>query len=144
VASPIARWLANALILAAALSLVLLGLAINIQLSDTRKLIAEGQQVEGTVTELVAARRSTAYSYGYAYSVGPHRFTQEKRSVPYARRDELRAGTKIRVWHDRADPKRATTEAELAEQESWGNRFVFPLIGVVLLAWGVRRIFTSR
>jgi hypothetical protein len=100
--------------------------------------------VEGIVTELVAARRSTAYTYGYTYSAGDSRLAQTKRSVPYGEREGLRPGTKIRVWYDAAKPERATTQAELNEQESWANRLVFPLIGAALVAWALLRLFRRK
>lgn len=138
------RWLATGLIFLVGLCLLFLGFAINYQLSQTRNLIAEGRQTQGTVIELVAPRRSTAYTYGYTYTPGTSLLTQTKRSISFSERHEVQPGTKIRVWYDPAKPERATTQAELNDQESWANRFVFPLIGAALVAWALLRIFRRK
>ena len=142
--SPIMRWLATVLILLAGLFILLLALGAHLGLVEARKLVAEGRQTEGTVSELVAAKGSTDYRYGYTYSVGTSRLMRTNQSIPFGEKDKLRPGTKIRVWYDPANPEHATAQAELAEQESWGNRIVFPLIGAALIGWGVARIFRRK
>lgn len=139
------RWLGTGLIFLAGLVLLVLAAGAHLQLLEARKLIASGRQVQGTVTAVGTPRRSTASRYSYSYPVGKAMgYSRVERSIPYAMRDSLGRGSKIAVWFDPANPAAATTTAELAEHESWGNRLFFPLTGIALLGWAIARIVRSR
>ena len=138
------RWLGTALIFLAGLFMLLLALGAHLELVEARRLIAGGRQAEATVTEVGAPRRSTAYRYSYAYSVGNARYARSDRSIPYGLRDSVRPRSRIAVWYDPAKPALATTTAELAEHESWANRLFFPVAGLALLGWAIARIVRAR
>ena len=139
-AARIGRWAANLAIVAAALFFLVLGAGNHLQLVEARELVEAGTPVEGVVTERISRRKSNSYDFHYRYSVGGREYAALRRSGPYSMRDELAPGSKIRVWHDRAEPSRSTTRAELAELESIPNRLFFPLAGVALLAWAIQRM----
>jgi len=134
------RKLGTAAILVAGLFFLLLALGQNLQLLAARELVAAGTRAEATVTAMGAPRRSTAYRYTYSYRVGGTEHVRADRSIPYGQRESLKPGTKIEVWYDPKRPEVATSAAELAEHESVPNRLFLPLIGAVLLGWGLARI----
>lgn len=134
------RWLATSLILAVGLFVLLLALGSHLQLDEARKLMAQGRQAEGTVTEAYTVRRGSASAYSYIYAVGSTNYSKSKRSIARSERARVPAGTKIPVWYDLAQPERATTRAEIAEMEDLGNRVIFPLIGLLLIGWAIARI----
>lgn len=138
------RWLLTASIFAFAALFALLGLGAHLSLGDARRLAESGTRAEATVTELVAAKRSTAYRVSYRYAAAGRTLDATKRSIPYAMREELRPGARIPVWYDPSQPERSTTRAELAEMEGWPNRIFFPAVAIALLAWGVIRARKRR
>ncbi len=138
------RWLLTASIFAFAALFALLGLGAHLALGDARRLAESGTQAEATVTELVAAKRSTAYRVSYRYDAAGRSLEASKRSIPYGMRGELRPGAKIPVWYEPAQPGRSTTRAEVAELERWPNRIFFPVAAIALLAWGVIRTRKRR
>ena len=137
----ILRWLGTLLILAVGLFFLLLALGAHLQLLEARKLMSQGRQAEGTVTEARGGgKRSTSYYFSYEFPAGAVSYAGKNRSIAYGDFTQMRSGGKIQVWYDAAHPERSITAAELAEHESWANRLFFPLLGLALIGWGTARI----
>jgi hypothetical protein len=132
------RLAATILIALAGLLFALLALGNELRLADMRTLMESGAQAEGTVTEQLGAKKSNAKAYSYKYRVGEREWTATRRDIPYAAR-ELPIGSRVPVRYDPTNPERSITPAELEEAHGWGNRILFPLITVALIAWAVRR-----
>lgn len=137
----ILRWLATALIVAGALLCLLLALGSHLLLLEARDLMAQGRQVEGTVTETrTGGRRSTRYSFSYAYPAGSVRYAKANRTIAYRDYARMRRGQTIAVWYDPANPERSITVAEMADYESLANRLFFLLAGLAFLVWAITRV----
>ncbi len=137
------RWASTILILLAGLFVLLLAFAISLDRDGQRRLWAEGAMAEGTVTGVTGTKGTHSKYYSYAFSAGGHEQTRTRRHIPWSARNTP-IGSKVAVRYDPKDPSRSITQAELDESESWGNRFVFPLIGALLVAWALLRIFRPR
>lgn len=141
----IVRWLATALILLGGLLCLLLALGAHLQLLEARKLMSQGQQVEGTVTERRAGgRRSSRYSFSYTYPAGNIAHTKANLTIGYRTYTRLSSGQTIPVWYDPTDPERSITAPELADYESLANRLFFPAAALALLVWAIRRMLRGR
>jgi len=139
--SKLLNWLGTLLIVAIGLFALLLALGAHLQLLEARKLMSQGRQTEGMVTEAHGGgKRSTSYYFSYEFPAGNVKHARKNRSIAYGDYTQMRPGTRIQVWYDPANPERSITTPELAEHESWANRLFFPLVGLALLGWGVARI----
>lgn len=136
----ILRWVVTASILLFGSLFLVLGLGMHLQLLEARRLVQEGAQAQATVTESGTARRSTATRITYEFSAAGRTYTARDRSIPFAARKSLPAGASVRVWHDRTNPAKSVTVAELDEMEAPGNRAFFPLAGIALIAWAILRM----
>ena len=135
------RWLVTSLGVAGALLCLLLALGAHLQLVATRTLMSQGRPVEGAVTGTWAGgRRSSRHDFSYAYLAGNVRHVKDHRMIRYRDYVALDSGHAITVRYDPADPDRSITAPELADAESWGNRLFFPLIGLALLGWALKRM----
>ncbi|HET6265290.1 MAG TPA: DUF3592 domain-containing protein [Usitatibacter sp.] len=137
------RWLLSIVLIVAGVFFALLGLGIEMQVSQLRGLMASGAQAEGTITEQLGQRKSNAKFYSYRFRAGDREWTAARRDIPYSAR-EIPIGARVPVRYDPANPERSVTPAELEEAEGWGNRLVFPLVAVALLGWGVVRIVRRK
>jgi hypothetical protein len=137
------RWLLSIVLIVAGVFFALLGLGIEMQVSQLRGLMASGAQAEGTITEQLGQRKSNAKFYSYRFRAGDREWTAARRDIPYSAR-EIPIGARVPVRYDPANPERSVTPAELEEAEGWGNRLVFPLVAVALLGWGVMRIVRRK
>ena len=137
------RWLVSIPVLLAGLFVCLLALGSELHLQEHRRLMESGAQAEGTITEQLGARKSNAKFYSYRFRAADREWTASRRDIPYSAR-ELPIGSKVPVRYDPADPARSVTPAELQELEGWGNRFLFPVIGVALVAWAVTLMRARR
>jgi hypothetical protein len=137
------RWLLSIVLIVAGVFFALLGLGIEMQMSQLRGLMASGAQAEGTITEQLGQRKSNAKFYSYRFRAGDREWTAARRDIPYSAR-EIPIGARVPVRYDPANPERSVTPAELEEAEGWGNRLVFPLVAVALLGWGVVRIVRRK
>ena len=138
------RWGITLLVLAAGLVVVARALGLHLELQEARRLMGQGRQVEGAVTETLNMRAGTASAYSYTYAVGASSFTAQQRGIGSDAAQKLRPGSRIVVWHDSAKPERTTTVAEVVHLESWVHRMILPLVGALLIAWALWRIRHSQ
>ena len=139
------RWLGTLLILAAGLFFLLLALGGHLQLLDARKVMAEGQPAEGTVTGLRRGTgKSASYYFSYEFPAGGAMHARKDVGVSYSDYQKLRTGSKILVRHDPENPAKNVTAPEMAEFESVPNRLFLPVAALLLLAWAVARIVRRR
>jgi uncharacterized protein DUF3592 len=139
------RWLGTLLILAAGLFFLLLALGGHLQLLEARKVMAEGQPAEGTVTGLRRGTgKSASYYFSYEFPAGGAMHARKDAGVSYGDYQGLRQGTRIKVWYDPAHPAKSITTPEMAEFESVPNRLFLPAAALLLLGWGVVRIVRRR
>ena len=132
------RWVVTILIFLGGLTAAALALGQHLALTDARRLMADGAQARGTITEQIGARKSNSRYYSYRFNVGNREVTATRRDIPWAAR-ELAMGANVPVRYDPRDPSRSITPAELQEAEGWGNRLLFPILGAVLIAWAALR-----
>lgn len=137
------RWVYTIVILLAGLFVLMLSMAAGLQRGEAQLLWAEGALAEGTVTEILGSKGSTAMYYSYTYSYGGRVQTQSRRNIR-GQAKETPIGSKLTVRYNPKDPSKSITKAELDEMQAWGNRFVFPFIGAALVAWALMRIFRPR
>ena len=137
------RHVYTAVILLAGLCVLVISLAMGLQRDEARRLWAEGAVTEGTVTEILGTKGSNAKFYSYTFPADGRMHTQTRRDIPWSARDTP-VGSRVTVRYDAKSPAKSITQAELEELESWGNRIIFPLIGIALVGWGAARILRRR
>lgn len=137
------RWVYTILLLIAGLFVLMLAFGASLQRGEARRLWTEGAAAEGTVTGILGSKGSNAKFYSYTFPAGGRVQEQVRRDIPWSARNTP-VGSKVAVRYDPKDPAKSVTQFELEESESWGNRFVFPLIGSALVAWALLRIIRPR
>ncbi len=139
------RWLGTLVIFVAGLFFLVLALGGHLQLLDARRVMAEGQSAEGTVTGLRrGAGKSASYYFSYEFPAGGTIHAKKDLGISYGDYHELRRGSRIKVWYDPANPAKSVTTPEMAEFESVPNRLFLPGVALALLGWWVARIVRKR
>jgi uncharacterized protein DUF3592 len=138
-------WLATVVIFLAGLFFAVLALGGHLQLLEARKVMAQGQPVEGTVTGLRRGTgKSASYYFSYEFSAGGATHAKKDAGISYGDFQELRQGRKISVRYDPAHPAHSITAPEMAEFESIPNRLFLPGVALLLLGWWVARLVRRR
>jgi hypothetical protein len=135
--SRLLRALGTLALFVAALFFALLTLGGHLQLLDARRVMAEGQVTQGTVTGLrKGTGKSSSYYFTYEFFAGGAKHAKTDVSVSYDAFHALRNGSKVKVWYDPANPAASATQQERDEFEFWPNRLLLPGITALLLgAW---------
>ena len=143
--SRLLRALGTLAIFVAALFFALLALGAHLQLLDARRVMAEGQVAEGTVNQLrKGTGKSASYYFGYEFPAAGASRSKRDASISYSDYQALRAGSKVRVWYDPANPAVSATRQERDEFESWPNRLFLPGVSALLLGWWIARLVRTR
>ena len=133
------RWIVSILLLAAGVATLMLALGQALALQDSRQLMAAGARADGTITEQAQGRKSIGRFYSYRFRVGDRDWVATHRDIPFSART-IPVGSRVAVRYDPANPAKSITAAELEEAENWGNRLLFPVVGVALIAGAVARM----
>jgi uncharacterized protein DUF3592 len=143
--SKLLGWLATLVIFLAGLFFAVLALGGHLQLLEARKVMAQGQPVEGTVTGLRRGTgKSASYYFSYEFPAAGMMRARKDAGISYSDHHELRQGSKIKVWYDPANPANSVTTPEMAEFESIPNRLFLPGVALLLLGWWVTRLVRRR
>lgn len=143
--SKLLGWLATLVIFLAGLFFAVLALGGHLQLLEARKVMAQGQAIEGTVTGLRRGTgKSASYYFSYEFPAGGVMLARKDASISYSDHHELRQGSRIKVWYDPANPASSVTAPEMAEFESIPNRLFLPGVALLLLGWWVARLVRRR
>ena len=138
-------WLATLVIFLAGLFFAVLALGGHLQLLEARTVMAQGQSVEGTVTGLRRGTgKSASYYFSYEFPAGGAIHARKDAGISYSHHQELRQGSKIKVWYDPANPLTSVTTPEMAEFESIPNQLFLPGVALLLLGWWFARLIRRR